>query len=146
MKKLSAILPCTLVLISCCFAQPVFQKAFYVPGNFLKASDVMHTADNNLLFTASYSSRNQPIGRGVLLKTDLDGNEIWTYTCDCGLVGGLNAVMELQHSYYAIGTVNTGSTNFISVLVKIDSAGNMLWSKRISFDNYTLACYRHRHT
>src|SRR4051794_10081304 len=102
MKNLFPTFLCALVSISCCFAQPLFQKAFYVPGNSLDGSDVIKTSDNKLLFTATYTSRNQPVGSGVLLKTDLNGNKIWTYTCDCGFIGGLKGVLELQHFYYSI--------------------------------------------
>ena len=88
------------------------------------------TSDNGLVI-AGWKSHEPWINYAklLLIKADLDGNEIWTkdFTYDTGIYA--NSVLEtLDGGYVAVGSCYISNSSKVGLL-RTDSAGNKVWLK-----------------
>ncbi len=112
-------------------AQIIFQKTFGGTANYYIGNSIQQTADGGYISTGYTSSFGVGMGDAYLIKTDANGDSLWTRT-----FGGVNddigrSVEQTADSGYII-TGNTGSFgagNSDVYLIKTDANGDTLWTK-----------------
>ncbi len=112
-------------------ADDIVWSKFYVGTTSDMAKDVIQTSDGGYMVVGTLS--NQPNNYEVfLIKTDASGDTLWTRT-----FGGINyeigyAVKQLaDDSYVVFGqTQSFGAGDLDCYLLKVDPAGNLMWSKK----------------
>jgi hypothetical protein len=106
-----------------------WRKTFGGPQDDLVRS-IIQAGDGKLLLagqTESYGAGGSDI---YIIKTDLEGNQLWSKTIGGALDDGANAVTQAADGGYVIAgytTSNTGALN--AYLVKTDSQGQLLWNR-----------------
>lgn len=110
------------------YPDPLFN---YFDGN--STSDVIQLQNSDLLLTGSV--HNYP----ALIKTDLNGVRKWAkvlytsgYTFNLGQI-----ILYDASTVYMLG--NISSSQYGAILIKADTSGNIIWSKRIFKINQTAA-------
>jgi|GEM_PF-3516271 len=96
--------------------QAVFQKSFGGSDRDY-FFDLRQTADSGYILTGSYADDL------VLIKTDSQGDTLWTRTYPMAQGGCLRSVIQTTDGGYAM----TGNVGFQPVLMKTDSNGNLEW-------------------
>ncbi len=137
MKKLF-----TLLLLSPCFyseAQITFQKTYSGTGDD-RGYSVQQTADGGYIITGSTFSFGAGNHDVYLIKTDVNGDSLWTKT-----FGGLNddegrSIQQTSDGGYIIAgsTESFGAGDFDIYLIKTDSNGDSLWTKTFGGTNEDL--------
>jgi hypothetical protein len=93
---------------------------------------MIKTMDGNYFiigYSQSYGGGDMDV---LLLKVDQDGNQIWQKTYGGnGNDQGQDIIATSDGNYVIIGSSNTGSSSQDMNLIKIDPAGNVIWSKLI---------------
>ncbi len=86
---------------------------------------------NNYLVAGTTYSFGQGFSDIFLIKIDEDGDTIWTKTYGDSLDESCYSIVPIyDNKYFICGTTNSsGSGNQDVLLMKIDSMGNILWSK-----------------
>lgn len=94
-----------------------------------QAKGIIQSGDGNLLLvgqTKSYGAGGFDI---YILKTDLDGNQVWSKTFGGALDDGANAVAQAADGGYVIAGYTTSSSGASDAyLIKTDSQGQQLWN------------------
>lgn len=110
--------------------QSSFQKTFGGSNND-RAYSVIQNPDNTFMIAGETSSFGNGGSDGYLIKTDMNGNVLWSKT-----YGGTGNdlfydVISTTDGGYAMSgyTASFGSGGKDSYIVKIDSVGNVQWSK-----------------
>ena len=78
---------------------------------------------------ANMEMGNHTTGGGIIVKYDLDGNEIWHNNHGGMKSGNFNDIVQVNGDYYVVGKDATDSAN----LVKFSSSGQYLWHKNYSY-------------
>lgn len=110
--------------------QMAFQKYYFSSPTDVSAR-IFETADSNLIIT------RQTIINGIshlqVIKANQNGDTIWCKTNYDTLIRQFNSASQTQDGNFFIGGVNADSnTNMRGAIIKIDTAGNVLWSKILS--------------
>lgn len=113
-------------------AQSTFEKTFDINGDDV-ANDVRQTSDGGFIICGSVDYSAMSSGDVILIKTDANGDTLWTK-----MYGGIgadagNSVLQTNDGGYIVaGSTNSwgaGSTD--AYLIKTDASGNIQWSKTI---------------
>lgn len=120
-------------------AQITFQKTFSMPGN-ASGSSVKPTFDGGYIIAGTATDTGTFNTDICLIKTDSDGDTLWTKT-----FGGLNddygySVDQTTDSGYIVaGFMEITSGNWNGYLVKTNSSGSLLWSKIFGGTGFDIA-------
>lgn len=110
--------------------QMAFQKYYFSSPTNTRAR-IFETPDSNLIIA------RQTIVNGVghlqVIKANQNGDTIWCKTNYDSLIKQFNSASQTTDGDIFIGGVNADSiTNMRGAVIKIDTAGNVLWSKVLS--------------
>ncbi len=120
---LMIIIPCFL------FAQMPFQKWYGGPESDAGLS-VIQTTDGDYLISGHTFSFGADSGDVWLLKTDVNGDTIWTKTYGGSRSEeGTSIIQTIDNGYIIAGYTSSYDTLGDILLIKTDSAGNTIWSK-----------------
>lgn len=140
MKKFLAITLCSLFAMAYGLnAQVTFEKTFGTTGdNF--ANDVQLTSDGGyiLVGTAEFAGG---FGDLLLIKTDANGDTLWTHTIGGSSLDQGNSVIQTSDGGYIIAgaTMSYGAGANDAWLVKTDAKGLVTWSKTYGTINNDVA-------
>lgn len=100
-------------------------------------SSVQLTTDGGFILAGSTKPFDTFLDNGLLVKTDKDGNELWSKYFGGEEYDSFNAVRQTSDDgYIIVGESNSYSDNIQDIwLVKIDKDGNEMWNKTLS-SNY----------
>jgi len=89
--------------------------------------DVMQTADGGFIFTGSSNSSGAGADDVYIVKTDADGNELWsklygTESADCGY-----SIDQTTDGGYIVAGTNNGYQDLY--LLRLDENGDLIWEK-----------------
>lgn len=141
MKYKLLILIFVVINTTICICQPVFQKSYKASSSvFYQASRAMPTYDNGAIvagrwrtnsFTQTYNS--------FILRTDANGDTLWVrevgYDSPFYLETDLISVIQLQDSSFIATGYFIDNSIYHLLVVKIDQAGNITWSKQYDTPN-----------
>jgi len=114
------------------FGQTTFQKTYDV-GDFDFGHSVQQTTDGGyILFGQTNNNLSSPGQDMLLIKTDSDGNELWsqTYGEDTWEFG--ISVQQISDGGYILCGSYSGLGSDSLALVRTDQDGNVIWNKRYS--------------
>jgi len=117
----------------------------YGGENFDSAFSVTQTSDANYVFVGSTDSFGNGYSDIYLVKTDENGNELWSKTFGGIDHDGAGSVAETTDS----GLILFGGTNSFGVeqsalyLIKTDSNGDSLWTQVINLPDYDYARFNY---
>lgn len=122
MKKLTLFF-FAMIIVEFAKAQITFQKTYGGTLNDYGYSG-QQTADGGYIITGSSNSFGSIYENIFLIKTDSNGDTLWTKTYSESLFGdvGVSVKQTTDGGFIIAGTI----------LIKTDSVGNLLWSKSIS--------------
>ncbi len=112
-------------------AQITFQKTYGGTGDD-RGYFVQQTTDGGFIITGYTSSFGAGMGDFYLIKTDINGDTLWTKTFGgTSLDGGGESVQQTAEGGYIIvgATLSFGTGNFDIYLIKTDTSGDILWTK-----------------
>ncbi len=136
MKKLLLLIALLSAQIS--YAQVSFQKNYGAANTNEYGQSVIQAADSGYYVAGSKVHTNPIIGEGLLMRTDKQGNEVWTktYVTNSSLdIGFDNVIHTSDGKLMMVGVaVYTLPQNYDVCLVKVDTAGNQLWMQRYGGD------------
>jgi len=131
MKNLITILTACLITINTIpmVSGQVFQKTFGEAGNE-KANSIQQTLDGGFIITG-VTDNLAPTADVYLLKTDANGDTLWTKTFGGDTTDVGWAVQQTADGGYIItGYTNSfGAGDYDVYLLKTDTAGNVQWTK-----------------
>ncbi len=108
--------------------------------------DCQQTSDGGYVMAGFAGSSSSIYGNVLLIKTDGNGDEMWTKTFEDDDGSSAYSVQQTADGGYIIGGVtNLGEGHGDILLVKTDGDGNFLWD-RIFGGYYPDACYSVRQT
>jgi hypothetical protein len=95
---------------------------------------VRETLDSGFIIvgiTYSFSSRVPHDENIILIKTDKNGNEVWTKIIDntAGDESGMSVRQTDDNGYIIVGDTNANGASFNVYLIKTDEYGDELWNK-----------------
>lgn len=131
MKQLKALLFFTLLFCSVEFINPQtkFEKTFGGTGNEF-ANKGLVTTDGGFLFAGSVNSFGSGNTDGYLVKTDQNGDTIWTRTFGGTGYDQFTSTSETSdNGYIAVGFKDNGFGSNDIFVVKTDASGNLIWAK-----------------
>ena len=98
-------------------------------GLYPTSSNISYLDDNS--FMLAYSSKEAGDPSTILIKMDIDGNEIWKKTYACKNFDVPLATIATQDGNYLLlsNTSNFGHGGFDVLLSKMDTEGNFIWEK-----------------
>jgi len=108
-------------------------KKEYRHSGYSSGSSLIETFDGNYVM-AGFTGY-----KGILTKTDAEGNEIWSYAYD--EANSLRYVQETSDGGYIMVGRDDAGFRRNTVLIKVDSDGSTQWSKKYSGEKIDEACY-----
>jgi hypothetical protein len=105
----------------------------YVQDQSIRSNHILQTTDENLLMVG-YSERDSIFEHTniVLLKTDLDGNPLWSKTLLFAGYQSAVSIIELRNSDLLLtGSQTIPGEHSTLLLLNIDSEGNINWQRSI---------------
>jgi hypothetical protein len=105
-------------------------------SSFDTGSSVQQTKDGGFIIAGISHSFSGSYSEVYLIKTDADGNELWSETYYSGSAGdceGNSVQQTIEGGYIIVGTRGGG---FEVYLIKTDADGNELWSKTFNGIRY----------
>jgi len=126
MKKLSILILFLLCFYSYSISQNIFQKVFGGAGDEVGTS-VQQTTDGGYIITGYTESFGSGGWDVYLIKTDINGDTLWTRTFGASSDRGISVQQTTDGGYIIVGY--TGSAFDDVYLIKIDGNGNLLWTK-----------------
>lgn len=110
----------------------VWEKYYQVVTN-TRFNKVIATADGYVAIGQSIYANmemgNHTTGGGIIVKYDLDGNEVWHNNHGGMKSGNFNDIVEVNGDFYVVGKDATDSGN----LVKFNKDGEYQWHKNYSY-------------
>lgn len=110
----------------------VWEKYYQVVTN-TRFNKVIATNDGYVAIGQSIYANmemgNHTTGGGIIVKYDLDGNEIWCNNHGGMKSGNFNDIVEVNGDFYVVGKDATDSAN----LVKFNANGEYQWHKNYSY-------------
>jgi len=106
---------------------------FMPDGGSLSGSKMVEVEQGKYLVCAGYV--NGQYGMPVLIKSDAAGNTIWAKAYNPGFQGSFTHAMFYGGAYYLSGTIQDGSESHSIFLMKTDTAGTQIWTRRIWFQD-----------
>jgi len=105
------------------------------------AHSVIQTSDGNYVFVGSTNSFGNGFYDVYLVKTDVNGNELWARTFGGINDDGAGSVAETTDNGLILfgGTSSFGVEQSAIYLIKTDSNGDSLWTKVIELSDYDYA-------
>jgi len=124
-----------MILVMNTAAQITFEKT-YGTIETEETNAVIQTQDHGYLL-AGYNQIGSNSSHPYLVKTDEQGDTIWTKTYSSQWSSGADAVVETSDGYVFTGykVVTLAPSKFAIQLVKIDKQGDTLWTKIIPNSN-----------
>lgn len=120
-----------IILIPCAgWGQVAFQKYYFSSPSNTRAR-IFETPDSNLIITRQTIING--VGHLQVIKANQNGDTIWCKTNYDSLIRQFNSASQTADGNIFIGGVNADSiTNMRGAVIKIDTAGNVLWTKIMS--------------
>ncbi len=118
----------------------VWQKNFGGDGGDI-AHSVQQTVDDGFIIAGFTDSWGEGNGDVYLIKTDAEGNQLWSNTFGGQATDWARSVRQTNDGGYIItgATESFGAGNFDIYLVKTDAAGKEIWSKTFGGSGYDQA-------
>ncbi len=111
-------------------SQMAFQKYYFSSPTDIRAQ-IFETADSNLFITRQTIING--IGHFQVIKANQNGDTLWCKTNYDTLIKQFNSASQSADGNFFIGGVNAdSSTDMRGAIIKVDTAGNVLWSKILS--------------
>lgn len=114
-------------------AQSTFSKVFNGNGIDVKAYSIEKTIDSN------YMIAGQKANKALIIKIDTAANIIWckNYDSGIGFNSYFNKIIATKDSCFVLigKSTNAGNSTENTLLVKINSNGDTLWSKLIDLND-----------
>ncbi len=112
-----------------CTAQNMWSETYGGDGNEVP-SEMIETNDQGYLIVGSTFTSGQP-DDGYIVKVDASGNEMWTKTIGEQHEVEFTSIDNTHDNGYVISAsrISGGGTLNQALLVKMDSAGDTLWSR-----------------
>jgi hypothetical protein len=108
----------------------MWSKIFGSPHGYTDASAIIQTSDGGYLITGSVYSNGSTLFDVYLLKTDADGNLLWTKSYGTPTDDYGQALIATSDGGYAIaGMTYSQSNNGNGYLVKVNASGTLQWTK-----------------
>ncbi|PHR31050.1 MAG: hypothetical protein COA38_08895 [Fluviicola sp.] len=106
-------------------------QKFYGGAGFEKLNDVILSNDSSFYFLGITSSSGAGAEDAQVLKTNLNGDTLWTKTYGGALNDNATSLIQASDSNLLfVGWTNNYNASISSVLLnKIDPAGNLIWTK-----------------
>jgi hypothetical protein len=129
MKKL--LLPAILFCANLAHAQIAFQKNYGATDANEYGQSVIQAADSGYYVAGTRVSGSPAIGEGLLMRTDKFGNEVWTkpYVTNSSLDINFDNIIHTSDGNLLMAgvAVYTDMREYEVCLVKVDTAGTLLW-------------------
>jgi hypothetical protein len=108
----------------------LWTKVIGVPG-IDHAVNVIQTSDSGFIFCGKTLSRGQGLCDCWLVKTDMNGDTLWTRTYGGAGWDESMDIIEQPNGYIVCGGTNSeGNSNYDFLLMQIDFSGNLVWVKQ----------------
>ncbi|HNQ61653.1 MAG TPA: T9SS type A sorting domain-containing protein [Bacteroidia bacterium] len=109
----------------------VYWSKTFGSTDYDEAQAVIRSGDGGYIVLGSSMSYTSVTKSALAMKIDDTGNQLWTNTSDSYSSNYFYAGDQTTDgNYIAVGgTFNSAGTNFDNYISKIDTAGNILWSK-----------------
>jgi|GEM_PF-2855401 len=106
----------------------MWDKIYLQAGDAFGSYDVTETSEGDLVFLANLTPESGETAdrQGALIKTDANGNEMWTKFYSTAGDGPILYHLEPMENSYVLGGVVTLNNAFVSVLIKTDADGNVV--------------------
>jgi hypothetical protein len=109
-------------------AQPTFQHS-YGDHRHERCQSAIETHDGGFLLNGATNSYGAGAVDGLMIKTDAQGNIVWSKTCGASYNDVPTYVLEtFDHNFVYVGTTDSSGLNDV-LLYKTDSTGNFMWCK-----------------
>src|SRR3989304_8964590 len=111
----------------------LWHKSYSSISGAVIGSSVVQTTDGGFIIAGTLNL-GSPTSKVVLVKTDSNGNPLWSKTYGGNKSESANGgINTLEGGYAIIGTTKSFGTNFDDIyVIKTDSNGNLEWSKNIA--------------
>jgi hypothetical protein len=129
MKKITSFIFFIISTANCYAQQVTFQKTY--GGTSLDVGYSLHqTTDGGYIIVGQTWSFGLTSLNVYLIKTDVNGDTLWTKTFDGPGGAGLSVRQSTDGGYIVTGRIsNSGAGNMDIYLLKTDSTGNLIWAK-----------------
>lgn len=108
----------------------LWTKVIGVPG-IDHAVNVIQTSDSGFIFCGKTLSHGQGLCDCWLVKTDMNGDTLWTRTYGGAGWDESMDIIEQPNGYIVCGGTNSeGNSNYDFLLMQIDFNGNLVWVKQ----------------
>lgn len=109
----------------------------YGGSNGEGGTDVIANSEGGYTVAGSTSSFGAGSSDAVVIKTDANGDTLWTRTYGLSQSEGVRAIAQTSDSgYVMVGTTTSFSNGLDMFIIRINSAGDTLWTK--AFEGSTL--------
>jgi hypothetical protein len=128
------------------FAQTIFQKTIGMSGN-TEGYSIKPTFDGDYIISGTTSIPNTVNSNVCLIKMDTNGDTLWTK-----LFIGINPIYNnsveqtSDSGFIVAGTMGYTTGNYDGYLIKTDSTGGLIWSKKFGESNYDIVTAVHQTT
>src|SRR3972149_10089864 len=111
----------------------LWHKSYSSISGAVIGSSVVQTTDGGFIIAGTLNL-GSPTSKVVLVKTDANGNPLWSKTYGGNKSeSGSQVKQTLDGGYVIVGTTKSFGTNFDDIyVIKTDSNGNLQWSRDIA--------------
>ncbi len=112
----------------------LWRKTFSLGDSNDIGSDVRETDDGGFVIVGRTGSMNTGGSDVLLLKTDSEGNELWSRTSSFGMGEdiGVSVQQSKDGGYIVAGYTNSTGSSYDVLLLKADAEGNEIWNRTFS--------------
>lgn len=107
----------------------LWSKKYNTASNSEHFRGVKITANDEILITGTDNADNFGSGDGLVMRVDIDGNEIWKNVYGGGVNDHFHSIEELPGGNILItgSTTSYGPGNTAGYVLKLSNSGNILW-------------------